>query len=78
MLGIYVPISVSHTIRLARKVCGVELLALSCELLRSCFKGKATSLGWLFWPFLIIVHERKLVLGANAKRFSRPIVHHGG
>ncbi len=39
-------------------------------------KRKANSLGWLFlWPSLIIVRGRKLVLRANAIKFSRPIVH---
>ena len=67
MLGISVSTSVSHTIRLAQKVCGVELLVHFCELLRRYSKEKAASLGWLFWPFLIVVRRRKLVLGANAK-----------
>jgi hypothetical protein len=70
MLGIGVLTSVSHTIRLARKVCGVELSVIFCELLKRYSKEKATSLGRLFWPFLIIVCRRKLVLGAKAKRFS--------
>ena len=70
MLGICVLTSVSYTICLVQRVYRVELLALFFELLRRYSKDKATSLGWLFWPFLIIVSRRKLVLGANAKRFS--------